>query len=1195
MHYLSLRLLGPPQLLHAQLGQIALQNRKALALLTYLAVEAPAAPSRETMLALLWPELPDAEARNNLRVTVAWLHRRLADGLHGRPPLLRSTRLALQLNPDVDVWFDLGAFYALVRAAGQHQHPQHDDCDACQERLTQAAALYRGELLAGFALDGCPEFEAWLLVQRERAHMQALTLLEDLTRGYAARGQLAEAEASARRLLALDPLQEAAHRQLMRLLLGQGRRAAALAQFATCRNLLAAELAIEPEPETAALYAQIREQAPGQPAPSALSSGHPRLLTPLAPFFGRETELEAIGAQLRAGRERLITLVGPGGIGKTRLAQQVAATYGSLFRDGAAFVALAQTTSAVAMPSAIIEALGLPLAANGRSSTEQLSDLLAGRHMLLVLDNLEHLVDGAPLLLRLLQAAPQLVLLITTRERLNVQTEDLFELEGLPTPAGGDADDAPRYAAVRLFLDRAQRVSKRAPLTGEALPHVVQICRLVEGLPLALELAASWTRELSCQEIVAELIGGLNRLQTTLRDIAPHHRSLRNVFDASWRLLARAEQQALMLLTVFQGGFTRNAAQAVVDVTPALLSSLRDKSLLRPAGVRRYDMHAAVQQFAAEALAADPHAAGRVYHGHSRYFLSIIAAEAVALDTRDARTAADAIQLDWENISRAWQWAAQAGAYEQLERALDGLVRFCNLRGLYQEAQSVLEHALEHAGGHGDASAPLPLRCRLLTARAFIAGRRRQEQALALAEQALALARQLQDRQAMIENLITQSNACSHGADFTRARALAERALSLAQAEGQELAIGMCLDALGVLDYLVGAFGDARPRFQQVLAIHERTGRLEQRGREAVGRLGIIASEEGRHETALHYVQTYLASCERTGDRRNQAHAQHHLAFIWLKLGAYASVIELLQPNIARARSLGDGELVSLGLHVLAWAQRALGQLDAALDSASEAVAVARASRDSLAEAFALQQLAETELERDAGRDAWSSTRDRFQQAADSFRAMDKAVMAAESVIGLAELHRRHGATAAALALVEPIVPLLPTNAATGWDNPLRAYVVCVHILRAAHDPRAGMLLDQGLQLLDTLAGYIDDQSLRQSFLQANAAHHQLRALGATSYEPGAHYVAEVVSYSSTLAAWLIEKKWDHAFVVVAAPAVWPGSYEASRIRQVHTRCQKEGRSPTPEELALALEEDIEVAPFDQPRAARSLRRRGRL
>ena len=435
MHHLSLALLGSPQLVLAQLGQIVLPNRKALALLTYLAVEAPAAQSRETLLGLLWPELPDAEARNNLRVTWARLRQRLGDDTPGVPPLLHSTRLDLQIKADGDVWFDLREFNALVRACDQHQHPQRDQCAACQERLAQAAALYRGEFLAGFALDGCPEFEAWVFVQRERAHMQVLKLLSELACFHETHNQPSQAETYTRQQLALDPLQEAAHRRLMRLLLHQGRRAAALAQFAICRDALAVELGLEPEHETTALYAQLKAHIP----PTVSSIPWPMVDTTLpdylTPFIGRETELAAIGERLRAGHERLITLVGPGGIGKTRLAQQVAAAYGSMFRDGVHFVPLAQTPAVELIPAAIVEALGLSFVASQRSPVEQLIEMLAGRQLLLVLDNLEHLIDGAALLLQLVQGAPQLVLLVTTRERLHLQAEDLFELDGLPTPA----------------------------------------------------------------------------------------------------------------------------------------------------------------------------------------------------------------------------------------------------------------------------------------------------------------------------------------------------------------------------------------------------------------------------------------------------------------------------------------------------------------------------------------------------------------------------------------------------------------------------------------------------------------------------------------------------------------------------------------------------------------------------------------
>jgi predicted ATPase len=931
--------------------------------------------------------------------------------------------------------------------------------------------------------------------------MQVLKLLSELACFHETHNQPSQAETYTRQQLALDPLQEVAHRRLMRLLHHQGRRAAALAQFAICRDVLAAELGLEPEHETTVLYAQLKAHVPPAVSSTPWPLADTTLPDYLTPFIGRETELAAIGERLRAGHERLITLVGPGGIGKTRLAQQVASTYGAMFRDGACFVPLAQTPTVGSIPAAIVEALGLSFVASQRSPVEQLIEMLAGRQLLLVLDNFEHLIDGATLLLRLVQAAPQLVLLVTTRERLNLQAEDLFELDGLPTPASSLEVDAEQFAAVRLFLDRAQRVSKRQPISAAHLPQIVQICRLVEGFPLAIELAATWTRDLSCQEIVAELSGGLSQLETTLRDIAPHHRSLRAVFEASWRLLSEAEQRALMLLAVFRGGVTRDAARAIAGASAALLSGLRDKSLLRPAGARRYDMHAVVQQFAAEALTADPQAAERAHRDHSRYFLTILAAQAVALDTRDARAAADAIQLDWENISRAWQSVAQSGEHALLEGALDGLVRFCNLRGLFQEAQIALERALLPPSSGAHEPAPPLLHCRLLTARAYMAGRRRLEQTLTLAQQALALAEQLEDRQAIIENLIIQSNAYRYAADHAQARALAEHALVLAQANGLEVYAGLCLHSLGVIGLLMNEFERASTRFQQVLAIHRRTGRLEQCGREAIGRLGTIASEQGRHDTALQYLQDYLASCERMGDRRNIVHAEHHLAFVWLKLGEYGRVIQIMAQNIPRARALGDRELASLGLHVQAWAQRALGQLGAALASANEAVMLARASQARLALAFALHQLAETELEHAVDTRDWAQAADCFQEAAACFRVIGKEIMTYEAEIGLAELHRRRGALAAASELIKPILPQLPSDGANGWDAPLRAYVVCVQILRAAADPGAELILDQGLRLLDALAQNIGDQRLRRSFLQAIASHHELRALRAAAMD----------------------------------------------------------------------------------------------
>jgi predicted ATPase len=320
-----------------------------------------------------------------------------------------------------------------------------------------------------------------------------------------------------------------------------------------------------------------------------------------------------------------------------------------------------------------------------------LIEMIAAKQLLLVLENFEHLMDGVDLLVEVLRQAPKVLLLVTSRERLNLQTEDLFELQGLPTPVSTTDAEASHFAAVRLFVDRAHRLDKHFKLSAEQLPHVVRICQLVEGFPLAIELAATWIRDLNCGEIVAELVEGLDRLETTARDMAPQHRSLRAVFNASWRLLSTAERRALAKLAVFRGGFHAEAARSVADASPALLSALRNKSLLRHAGSRRYDMHALVHQFSAEALATDRQEKARTQGAHSQYFMTLLAEQAIALDTRDAGVAGAKIQLDWENVTIAWQQAtAQADLY-LLQNALDGLFRFCDLRGLYPEAQTLFE------------------------------------------------------------------------------------------------------------------------------------------------------------------------------------------------------------------------------------------------------------------------------------------------------------------------------------------------------------------------------------------------------------------------------------------------------------------------------------------------------------------------
>ena len=612
---LTLAFIGPPQITHTQRGEISLTNRKALALLAYLAVESAQRHSRESVLGLLWPDLPNTDARNNLRVTWSQLTAQLGQDDADEPYLL-SNRLELQFNGRSNAWRDVAEFEQLLADCEAHPHQTRSTCPECQDRLARAAALYRGEFLSGFSLNDCPDFDEWQFVQRERLHLQALAVLSDLAHYYERDGQHAEAERFARRQLELDPLRERAHRQIMRLLARQGQRAAALSQFEACKHILADELGVEPDAETRLLCQRIKA---GETLAAALPTDRPMPTSEVdpsvqhrtkvnlpemgTPFIGREEELRQIGERLGEGAYRLLSIVGPGGMGKTRLAVQLARNVAHRFKDGACFVSLTALQRANEIPSAVLGALGLEVAEGQPpplSLWQKTLATLRGMNVLLVLDNFEHLLNApdrhtqpdalsaVDTVLDVLQQAPGVHLIVTSREQLNLQVEDLFYLNGLPSPEAEkeiDAASAGRYAAVRLFCDRAYRASKSFKLTSDNVSAVVRVCQRVQGNALGIELAATWMHSLTADELADQLEHCFELLETDMNDVQPQHRSMRAVFDYSWRMLVSAERNLLSQLGIFRGGFALASAAAIAGAAPITLTRLRYKSLIQTDGL----------------------------------------------------------------------------------------------------------------------------------------------------------------------------------------------------------------------------------------------------------------------------------------------------------------------------------------------------------------------------------------------------------------------------------------------------------------------------------------------------------------------------------------------------------------------------------------------------------------------------------
>jgi DNA-binding SARP family transcriptional activator/predicted ATPase len=628
MEVLKVLLLGSFQVMLGDRPLDRFDTDKVRALLAYLAVEGDRLQRREHLAGLLWPEHPQEGALRNLRLTLYRLRQTLDKAARqarlaiSSPLLAFPDRQTVQFNPGGAVWLDVNEFERLWEASETHPHEALGTCPTCIERLRRAVSFYRGDFLEGFSLKDSYGFDEWVLLRRERLHRQAVDALDWLvehflaqTENAASAAQLAaleNARAYAQRLLQIEPWRESAHRQLMQAMALSGQNQEALAQYEICRRILADEFGVEPDEATLQLYQQVRQRKIGRvvepPTTPLPARKAPHNLPPqLAPLIGREAQLTRLNNLMFA--YRWVTLVGEGGVGKTRLALAAAEAVLQHFPDGAWLVdlseigseAMIEANSEVVRPllaQAIAKVLEIPLDA-GEPPQKQILKALRNRQLMLILDSFEHLSAAAEFILDIVTNAPGVTVLVTTRHFFYFQAGYMMRVDGLPVPDDPNDPQADQYSSVRLFVERVERLLGSFDLTPEALRYIIQICRLVEGSPLAIELAAPWAARLPLNVLAAAIQNDLLFLATKMTGILERHRSMRAVIDSSWRLLTPAEQKALERCTSLRGDFSVDEA---VEKGTALaeLEALVDKSLrVRPAP-GQYRMHETLRQFVAE-------------------------------------------------------------------------------------------------------------------------------------------------------------------------------------------------------------------------------------------------------------------------------------------------------------------------------------------------------------------------------------------------------------------------------------------------------------------------------------------------------------------------------------------------------------------------------------------------------------------
>jgi predicted ATPase/DNA-binding SARP family transcriptional activator len=606
---LNLSLLGSPQVsLDGRVIQ-GFAYDKVQALLVYLVVESQHVHDRSALAALLWPEQSETVGRDNLRQTLSMLRRALGGPGHDCPFLL-TTRETLQFNCSSDYVCDVAEFLTRLWACAHHRHDdlQNRICPVCTRELSAAADLYRGDFLAQFHVRGGVAFDEWVTLQREKFHLAAVESLEQLTRYHASSHNYAAACGYARRQLELDPWREDTYRLLIEMLWHNGERAAALAQYERCCQVLAAEFGVEPSEETVQLVACIRAGGKGEPA--AMESpdsargitllapageiqqgARPRtnLPSPPTPLVGRNPELAATRALLHQDALHLITITGAPGIGKTRFALELASEILGEFADGVFFVPLAEVRDPELLPSALAAELRIR-EMPGQSLLQTLKDHLHSRQVLLLFDNFEQITPAAGMLAELLASAPRLKVLVTSRALLQLRGEKSVRLLPLALPdprVALSTEELLQVASVALFVARAQDAQRDFELMPTDAPVVAAICRRLEGVPLAIELAASRMRILSPQVLLKRMDDRLTWLGGGPQDLPVRQRTLRQLLDWSFDLLTSGEQRLLRQLVMHTGGCSyetalescRNAENEESELLEQL-TALVDKSLV---------------------------------------------------------------------------------------------------------------------------------------------------------------------------------------------------------------------------------------------------------------------------------------------------------------------------------------------------------------------------------------------------------------------------------------------------------------------------------------------------------------------------------------------------------------------------------------------------------------------------------------
>jgi predicted ATPase/DNA-binding SARP family transcriptional activator len=848
---------------------VALGGQKRRALLAALLLDANRVVSRDRLIDSLWGEEPPDTARNTLQVYVSQLRKLLPDGL------LETTAQGYRLGVDPNA-IDVFEFIRLSQAG--RSALTIGDVAGAADTLRAALALWRGAALADLAWEPFAQAE---VVRLEELRLAAS---EDRIDAELALGRHGQLVGELERLVAEHPLRERLRGQLMLALYRSGRQADALAVYQRARRTLVDELGIEPGESLRKLERAILAQDASLNVPQAGPVSPRRVPTPPTPLLGRERELEALADTIRDPDTRVLTLTGIGGIGKTRLALELARRLTPEFQHGSAVATLASLRDPALVTRAILEALELPEL--GHDPEQQLASALANTELLLLVDNFEQVLSAATSIARLLEAAPKLKVLVTSRAPLRIAAEKEFAVPPL-------ADDE----AAELFVSRAQAANANFELSEQNAAAVAELCARLEGLPLAIELAAARTKLLPPATLLARLTSRLTLLTGGRRDAPQHQQTLRMTFDWSYDLLDEGAQLLFGRLGVFAGGWTLASAEAVCDAELDDLGALVDESLVAQhetvSGESRFSMLEIVREYALERLSSDE--LGDLRRRHLDHFVALAEEAEPELAEGDQITWFARLEDEHHNLREALAFALELGDSASALRLVVGIRRFWQIHGHLAEGREALDAALALAP-----DSPSELRAKALNMAGILA-----------AEQG----------------------------EFDSAQLNFNAALDDAHAVGSTRVTSSALVNLGNLAFFGGDHDTARDLYKSSIEHFESLGDV--RGRAlAMENVGLMALTADDLPEAVTWLTGALELARTGADDRELGAAGRSLAAAMIGIGQTAEATDLLHESLLIARELGDAHGIAVCLETFAGLASTGGEATraATLFGASDAV-----------------------------------------------------------------------------------------------------------------------------------------------------------------------------------------------------------------------------------------------------------------